>query len=132
MKDIANSILKDKNLDINLPKFGQEMMSLYYRYSAVRLCMNYYTYNEMLRERQTDDGSNGIVELRKLMRSYLIVVETGVMNQVVGPELEEAVSSINAIRNSIIQVMKGLTSLHVVPRLRVYVHGIGTGLGDKK
>ena len=29
MKDIANSILKDKNLDINLPKFGQEMMSLY-------------------------------------------------------------------------------------------------------
>ena len=121
MKDIANSILKDKNLDINLPKFGQEMMSLYYRYSAVRLCMNYYTYNEMLRERQTDDGSNGIVELRKLMRSYLIVVETGVMNQVVGPELEEAVSSINAIRNSIIQVMKGLTSLVDVFNIYEYV-----------
>ena len=47
MKDLVNNISKGKNLEVNLPKFGQEMMDVYYKYAAVRLSINHYTYNEM-------------------------------------------------------------------------------------
>ena len=48
MKDLVNNISKGKNLEVNLPKFGQEMMDVYYKYAAVRLAINHYTYNEMM------------------------------------------------------------------------------------
>ena len=50
MKDLTNSISKGKNLEVVLPKYGQEMMDVYYKYAAVRLAMNYYTYNEIITE----------------------------------------------------------------------------------
>lgn len=120
MKDLVNNISKGKNPEVNLPKFGQSMMSVYYRYSAVRLAMNYYTYSEMLKERNDDSSDKGSVELKRLVNSYLDIVNTGVMKQAVGPELENAVNSINDIRNSIIKIMKGLTSL--VDIFNIYEH----------
>ena len=48
MRDLVSNISKGKNLEVNLPKFGQEMMDVYYKYAAVRLAINHYTYNEML------------------------------------------------------------------------------------
>ena len=44
MKDLVNNISKGKNLEVNLPKFGQEMMDVYYKYAAVRLSINHYTF----------------------------------------------------------------------------------------
>ena len=54
MRDLVNNISKGKNLEVNLPKFGQEMMEVYYKYAAVRLAINHYTYNEMLNYRKGD------------------------------------------------------------------------------
>ena len=121
MKDLVNNISKGKNPEVNLPKFGQSMMSVYYRYSAVRLAMNYYTYSEVLKERNDDSSDKGSVELKRLVNSYLDIVNTSVMKQAVGPELENAVNSINDIRNSIIKVMKGLTSLVDIINIYEYV-----------
>lgn len=121
MKDLTNNILKGKNLEINLPKFGQEMMTTYYRYSAVRLAMNYYIYNEMMEERNSNDDSNANIELGRLISSYHKILENGIMNPVIGSELEETVKKINIIRDDIIKIMKGLTSLVDVFNIYEYV-----------
>ena len=58
MKDLVNNISKKKNLEVNLPKFGNEMMTVYYRYSSVRLAMNHYTYNEIFSEKKDNDSNS--------------------------------------------------------------------------
>lgn len=121
MKDLVNNISKGKNLEINLPKFGQEMMTTFYRYGAVRLAMNHYTYSETFREQGSGDESSCAVHLRKLADSYMEVVNSSVVEQAAGVELEEAVKSMDVIRNEIIQVMKGLTSLVDVFNIYEYV-----------
>lgn len=121
MKNLANNIAKGKNLEIALPRFSQEMMSVYYKYSAVRLSMNYYTYNEMLKEYDNEEILTDKKHLDKLMSSFMLVVENAINNQVVGKELEKAVADIDEIRSSIIQTMKGLTSLVDIFNIYEYV-----------
>lgn len=121
MKDLANNISKGKNLDMALPKFSQEMMSVYYKYAAVRLSMNYYTYNEMLKERENENVATGRNHLRKLVLSFMMIVETAMNNHAVGMELENAIANIDEIRNDIIRTMKGLTSLVDIFNIYEYV-----------
>ena len=118
MKDLAKSISKGKNLEMVLPRFGQEMMTVYYRYAAVRLAMNYYTYSEMLDER-FDGEAKGL--LGKLHSSFNDIVKQMLEGNIVGSELEMAVSKIDAIRNDIIKTMKGLTSLVDIFNIYEYV-----------
>ncbi len=121
MRDLANNISKGKNLEVNLPKFSQEMMSVYYRYASVRLAMNYYTYNEILTEREQNNETAGKDHLRKLVLSFMYIIENTINNQVVGAELEKAIKSVDDIRNSIIETMKGLTSLVDIFNIYEYV-----------
>ncbi len=109
MKDLANSISKGKNLEIVLPKFGQKMMTVYYKYVAVRLAMNYYTYNEMIMD---DTG---------IKTSFIDIMEKMLESDIVGVELEEAISKVDDIRNDIIRSMKGLTSLVDIFNIYEYV-----------
>lgn len=120
MKDLVNNISKKKNLEVNLPKFGNEMMTVYYRYSSVRLAMNHYTYNEILSEKK-DNDSNSEAGLKKLADQYFSIISDNVVKTVIGSELEEAVDNINHIRNNIISVMKGLTSLVDIFNIYEYV-----------
>lgn len=121
MKDLANNISKGKNLEIALPKYGQEMMTVYYKYAATRLAMNYYTYNEMLKERESEDIATGRNHLRKLVLSFMVIIETAMSSNVVGVELESAIMNIDDIRNDIIKTMKGLTSLVDIFNIYEYV-----------
>lgn len=113
MRDLVNNISKGKNLEINLPKFGQEMMDVYYKYAAVRLAINHYTYNEMLSYRKG--------EINALVNDYNEIVKKGIIGTLVGEELEEAVVKIDNIRNSVIKIMKGLTSLVDILNIYEYV-----------
>lgn len=108
MKDLANSISKGKNLEMVLPKYGQGMMSVYYKYAAVRLAMNYYTYSEMLGERLDDENKDFI---GKSYLSFNEILNEILEGNVVGEKLENAIYKIDSIRNDIIKTMKGLTSL---------------------
>lgn len=121
MRNLANNISKGKNLELNLPKFSQEMMSVYYRYASVRLAMNYYTYNEILADREQNRETAGRDHLRKLVLSFMYIIENTINNQVVGVELEKAIKSVDDIRNSIIDTMKGLTSLVDIFNIYEYV-----------
>ena len=106
MRDLANDISKGNNLEVNLSKFSKEMMSVYYKYASVRLAMNYYTYNEILTERELNNETAGKEHLRKLVLSFMYIIENVINNQLVGVELEKAVKSVDDIRNSIIDTMK--------------------------
>ena len=113
MRDLVNNISKGKNLEVNLPKFGQEMMDVYYKYAAVRLAINHYTYNEMLSYRKGDTNA--------LVRDYNEIVKNGIIGTLVGEELEEAVIKLDNIRNSVIKIMKGLTSLVDILNIYEYI-----------
>lgn len=113
MRDLVNNISKGKNLEVNLSKFGQEMMDVYYKYAVVRLAINHYTYNEML------DLRKG--EINTLVADYRDIVKNGIVGTLVGKELEEAVVKIDNIRNSVIKIMKGLTSLVDILNIYEYV-----------
>ena len=113
MRDLVNNISKGKNLEVNLPKFGQEMMDVYYKYAAVRLAINHYTYNEMLSYREGDANT--------LVRDYNEIVKNGIIGTLVGEELEKAVIKLDNIRNSVIKIMKGLTSLVDILNIYEYI-----------
>lgn len=113
MKDLVNNISKGKNLEVNLPKFGQEMMDVYYKYAAVRLAINHYTYNEMMNSRKD--------EINILIKDYNDIVNKGIIGTLIGEDLEAAIVKIDNIRASIIKVMKGLTSLVDILNIYEYV-----------
>lgn len=105
MKNIANEISKGKNLQVNLGKFAQEMMSMYNNYSYVRLAMNYFTYYEMVVE-----ASNKDKNLNDLMKSFNKIVNNGIISGSKETQWEKMIDETNIIRNKVINVMKGLTS----------------------
>ena len=107
MSDITNVIKeigKGRNLEINLPKYMNTMMTAYYRGSEIRLSMNYYTYLTM---EQKEYGSDfGLTELTVRLDK---VIKEAILSEFDGKILEKAVEEIDAIRNQIISDMKVIT-----------------------
>ena len=107
MSDITNVIKeigKGRNLEINLPKYMNTMMTAYYRSSEIRLSMNYYTYLTM---EQKEYGSDfGLTELTVRLDK---VIKKAILSEFDGKILEKAVEEIDAIRNQIISDMKVIT-----------------------
>lgn len=101
---ITKEIEKDKNLEMNLARYSNEMMSLYYRFSYTRLAYNYYAMQEILQE--TDDET----ELASNMEEIYAIIGKGILSDCQGAEREKAIIAINAIRDKIIANMKVLTS----------------------
>ena len=52
MRYLEKEISKGRDLETNIPKFIVSMMNIYHRYSHVKLCMNYFTYYEMVGENE--------------------------------------------------------------------------------
>lgn len=107
MSDITNVIKeigKGKNLEINLPKYMNTMMTAYYRSSEIRLSMNYYTYLTM--EQKEYDSDFGLTELTVRLDK---VIKEAILSEFDGKILEKAVEEIDVIRNQIISDMKVIT-----------------------
>ena len=63
MKDlnyISGEINKGKNLEVNMPKYANSMISLYNGLAYIKLSMNYYTFYEMTHD--DDDESKREVD----------------------------------------------------------------------
>ncbi len=116
MNKIMKEIASKENLEINLPQYGNNMMSIYNRFSYVRLAMNYYTYYEMIAESSTDD----ITEIKSLLFRLNNIIKDVILTGQVGIELENAVNDINDIRDKVIGTMKILTVY--VDRFNIYEH----------
>ena len=106
MKFAAKEILNGKNLETNLPKLGTGLMSVYNSYSFIRLAMNYYTYYEMVSE-----SSDNYNILKSLIEKFNDIVKNGGLSPVMGEKQLDILCETEKIRNDVINVMKGLTSL---------------------
>ena len=104
LQKIIREIEKDKNLEMNLAAYANEMLSLYCRYSYTRLAYNYYLFNETL------DNETISAKMTKLQDEIKAIINDGVIGESVGPDREKAITKINNIRNEIIATMKVVTA----------------------
>lgn len=116
MNSTIKEIMNSKNLEINIPMFGKNLMTVFNSYSFVRLSMNYYTYYEMISESNNCDKL-----LEKLIERFNKVIKNGVISPVMGENQNEALREVTDIRNEVIRIMKGLTSLADVFNIYEYV-----------
>lgn len=100
---VIKEIEKGRNLEMNLPKYMNSMMSAYYRSSSIRLAMNYYTYLAMEQEEgRTPDLIKLTAKLDKVIREVIL-------SEFHADRLEEAVKEMDQIRNQVISNMKIVT-----------------------
>ncbi len=102
---IANDIDKRKNLEINLPKYMNTMISSYHRYSYIHLALNYYTWGALFtEERELPDSIKDLADrLNKIIREQ-------VLEGFLPDRLEAGIESVDRIRTEIMKNMQTLTS----------------------
>ena len=120
MKDlnyVSGDLNKGKNLDNNLPKYANSMMSMYNGLSYIKMSMNYYTYFDM-----ANDASYNQAEFAAL--NTLITQ----VNDIIRCELvenckdktAENIEKLDAVRQEVVGIMDVVTSY--VDKLRIYEH----------
>lgn len=114
MKNVVNNISNGRDLEINIPRYFQEMMDKYSKNSYVRFTMNYYTYFESLKDGES--VKNG--RLNTLVQRFSHIVNKYLLEEGNVSQLFEAVKDVDNIRNDVIAHMKGVTS--VVDILNMY------------
>ncbi|MGN0383911.1 MAG: hypothetical protein ACI4DS_06545 [Eubacterium sp.] len=111
MKNIVHDIMKNKNLDINIPKYIDAMSDICYSYSAIRLAMNYYTYYQMITEIPAPDQS----EVRSIVDVLNGIIKSDIINDT---DKDEAIIRISDLRENIIGRMHIYTAY--TDRLNIY------------
>ncbi len=104
MRYLEKEISKGRDLETNIPKFIVSMMNIYHRYSHVKLCMNYFTYYEMVGENEIQDRK--LSELTERMNKVI----KAVVQESSADILAECIAETEAVRNEIIHIMTGLTA----------------------
>jgi len=117
MKQIAKEISNNKNLDKNISKYATNLMSLYHRYSHIRLAMNYYNYYEVIADNKGDRNS----VVRDLLDKLNTVIGSVIIPRKSNLERDEAVKTIDQIRNDIIATMQILTAYTDIFNIYEYV-----------
>lgn len=130
-KKLVTDINRGKDLDVNLPKYIDNINALYNYYATVKISMNYYTLSEMLEDINSSDLSEGIDEdvssyigqVSDLLKKYLLEDNS---------VAEEDLSCIKCIREKIESKMKIITSYtdafeiyeYILNRVEAKVNGI--------
>lgn len=101
---IAREIEKKKNLELNLPKYMNAMLSSYHRYAHIRLALNYYTFGAVLtEERNAPDSVKGIAE--RVSR----IIRNRIVDGSIPDSMEAGIEEIDVIRSEIMEHMQTLT-----------------------
>lgn len=100
LKEITNKV----NLETNLSKYSNYMMSQYNSLSYTKVALNYYTLADMVSEKK--DISSKLVNLVERLN---VIIEKYVINQSV-EDIEDGVMAIDSIRNEIMNIMNIVTS----------------------
>lgn len=116
LNSISKDICKKKNLDKNLSSYINNMMTLYSRFSYIKLSMNYYTFCDVISELD-DDISREVV---KVLASLNGIIDTDIVNTSSDRDEKEAVRRLFSIRDSITETMEIVTAY--VDRLAVFEH----------
>ena len=116
MNSTIKEIMNNKNLEINIPKFGKHLMTIFNSYSFIRLSMNYYTYYEIISESEKNDKT-----LENFIERFNKIIKDGVINPVMGETQNIVLEEVTSIRNEVINIMKGLTCLADIFNIYEYV-----------
>lgn len=116
MNSTIKEIMNNKNLEINIPKFGKHLMTIFNSYSFIRLSMNYYTYYEIISESEKNDKTLG-----NFIERFNKIIKDGVINPVMGETQNIVLEEVTSIRNEVINIMKGLTCLADIFNIYEYV-----------
>ncbi len=119
MKDlnyVANEINKGKNLEMNLPKFANSMMSLYNGLAYIKMSMNYYTFYETLKEKEYQNSA--LTDVKEYVDRLNAIIQKEVIDHGNMEATKESTQELLNIRNDIISIMEVVTSY--VDKLRIY------------
>lgn len=129
MDSILNEINNGKNLEVNLAKFSQILITDNYEYALVGLTMNYFTFYEVVKDKETSQFKNVI----NLTKSIHNIMKNAYLSEFDGKIMEDCVKNLDQCRMEIIQKMQILTSYtdmlqvyeYVLNRLELnYTHNI--------
>ena len=102
---IAKDIEKRKNLEINLPKYMNTMLTSYHRYAYIHLALNYYTCGAVLTEEH--DLPRPMKELAERINT---VIKNYLLEEGEPEALLEGIAMIDGVRSEIIKNMHSLTA----------------------
>ena len=117
MRAILHEISKGKNLEENLPRYATTLLSFYHRFASVQLAMNYYGYYEVIEE----SDSSHHKEMKEILEKINQIIGDVLIPGKMGEELEQAVISLDHIRNQIIASMEALTSYTDIFNIYEYI-----------
>ncbi len=110
MKKIISNIEKNIEPEINLPKYADEMMMLYYRNFCVGMMMNYYTFKEILKENteiEKETEKDGDKVVRELCEEFTCVINDFVSGN---GDSEKNFNRLSEIRDKNIDIVNILTA----------------------
>ena len=117
MRQVINEINKNKNLEVNLPKYASTLMSLYNRYAYIQFTMNYFNYYEVISE--SDSGIRS--DIKEMLITLNEIVKEVMVSGIAGQDLVGAVATIDQMRNEIIKEMQMLTAYVDIFNIYEYV-----------
>lgn len=116
LSSISKEILKKKNLDKNLSLYINNMMSLYNRFSHIKLAMNYYTFNDVVSETEDEMSQNISEHLSKLN----VIIKENVVNNSEEVTRTDSIDVLKNIRKQITDTMEIVTTF--VDRFAIFEH----------
>ncbi|ROR29459.1 hypothetical protein EDD66_103397 [Mobilisporobacter senegalensis] len=117
MDSILKEINNGKNLEMNLPRFSQRLMNDYYEYALVRLVMNYFTFYEVVRDKENPQIKN----VKSIMKSIHSIMKDAYLSQFNGELIEDSVRKLDGSRLEIMKKMEILTAYTDTLQIYEYV-----------
>ncbi|MGN0514223.1 MAG: hypothetical protein ACI4GD_08075 [Lachnospiraceae bacterium] len=112
---ISKEICKKKNLDKNLSLYMSNMMTLYSRFSYIKLSMNYYTFCDVAAELDGEYSREIIGFLSKLNG----IIDSNIVNNS-NENLDEKIACVINMRDAVTQTMEIVTAY--VDRFAIIEH----------
>lgn len=117
MDSILNEINDGKNLDGNLSKYSGNLITNYYEYALVRLTMNYFTYYEVVKDKENPQ----VKIVKKLEKSIHTIMKNAYLSKFDGNIVEDSVKKLDQYRQEIIGKMQILTTYTDMLQVYEYV-----------
>ena len=105
LRKINKNILKNHELQKNIPKFMNHISNKYYTYGAIRMALHYYTFYETYK----DDHKTWSKEVLKIVEKLnKIVCDNINLEAQSEKDIESRIKDIDKLRNEIMKKMKSL------------------------
>ena len=117
-KKVMKEIAKHRDLEMNIPAYGNAYMNASYEYSLLRLVLNYYTMKEV--EDEGGSIANDDFLLETMNQIHTILYQT-LLSDGLNEEYEQFVEQIHKIRQDVTQKMKVLTAYTDALQLYEYI-----------